>query len=122
MKTVATLAAAQAVPGVRAVQFNGTAWNAYEPGDTLPVTVAPTDVPQEVTMRQARLALQASGKLAAVQTAITAMVDPAKTNTQIWWDYSSTVIRSQPLVAQLGAAIGLTPTGIDDLFRTAATL
>lgn len=113
---------ARAVPGVIAIEA-GT-FKAYVSGDALPpymVVTSPT-IPQEVTMRQARLALNAAGKLAAVQTAINGMVDPNKTNTQIWWDYSSVVQRGQPIVASLGAAIGLDSAGIDNLFTTAATL
>jgi hypothetical protein len=119
---LATRELALATPNVREVSFNGTTWTAYEPGDILPARPSDNGVPQEVTMRQARLALQGASKLSAVQAAINLMAEPAKTQTQIWWDYSSTVVRSQPLVAQLGTAIGLTPTGIDDLFKTAATL
>lgn len=79
-------------------------------------------VPQVVTMRQARLALNAAGKLATVQAVIDSMPEPQKTNTQIWWDHSSAVERSQPLVQQLGAAIGLDSAGIDNLFIEAEKL
>lgn len=122
MKTLQTREQALSVPGVREIAFDGTAWTAYESGDTLPARPTDNGIPQEVTMRQARLALQAAGKLAAVQTVINGMAEPAKTNTQIWWEYSGTVVRSQPLVAQLGAAIGLTASGVDDLFKAAILL
>lgn len=78
--------------------------------------------PAEVTMRQARLALFGAGKLAAVDAAIDAMTEPAKTATRIWWEYSNALERGNPLVVQLGAALGLTPEQIDALFVTAHTL
>ena len=45
-------------------------------------------VPKEVTMRQARLALRAAGKLAAVAAAIEAMPSPTKEDAKIEWEYS----------------------------------
>lgn len=122
MKTKNFLSEALAVSGVREVQFNGTSWIAYEDGDELPARPADDGIPKVVTMRQARLALNAAGKLAAVEAAINGMSEPAKTNTRIWWDYSSTVERHQPLVAQLGAAIGLDSAGVDQLFIAAEKL
>lgn len=123
MKQCTSIAEAQAVPSVIAIQA-GTPVIAYQQGDTLPsyMVVTPSAIPQQVTMRQARLALFAAGKLASVQTVISGMADPQKTQTQIWWDNSSQVERGQPLVAQLGAAIGLAPADIDQLFVTASTL
>lgn len=67
-----------------------------------------------VTMRQARLALHAIGKLTAVNEAVAA--DPVA---EIEWNHASTVERSSPLVAQLVAALGL---DADALFEHAATL
>lgn len=122
MKTLPTLQQAIAVPNVLQVSYNGTQWTAYEPGDTLPARPTDNGIPQEVSMRQARLALENAGKTAAVQAVINGMAEPAKTQTQIWWEYSGFVQRGQPLVAQLGAAIGLTSAGIDDLFKAAILL
>jgi hypothetical protein len=79
-----------------------------------------TSVPQEVTMRQARLALMAAGKLGAVEDAINALPEPAKTAARIEWEYSQSVQRSRGIVAQLGAAIGLTSAQVDALFIDAA--
>lgn len=122
MKKKNTLAEALSVPGVREVLYDGVDWSAYEPGDQLPARPVDDGVPKVVTMRQARLALNAAGKLASVEAAINGMSEPAKTNTRIWWDYSSTVERCQPLVAQLGVAIGLDSAGIDQLFIAAEKL
>lgn len=79
-------------------------------------------VPQEVTMRQARLALYGAGLLPSVDAAIAGMTDPAKTAAQIEWNHSQTVQRSKGLVVQLGAALGLTEAQIDQLFITAQGL
>ena len=82
----------------------------------------PVVVPQEVTMRQARLALHAAGKLAAVNAAIAGLPDPPKTAALIEWEYSSTVRRDSQFVSLLGPAIGLDAAGLDALFIAAAKL
>jgi hypothetical protein len=84
--------------------------------------VDPNPVPDSVTMRQARLALFGAGKLAAVDAAIASMPSPYKEAAQIEWEFSGEVRRRQPLVLQLGPALGLTTEQIDNLFRQAATL
>lgn len=122
MKTFATLQEAQTVRDAVLIHFNGTTWDVYGAGDTLPPTPPASLVPGEVTMRQARLALNAISKLSAVDAAIAAMADPQKTEAQIEWGYSSTVQRASPLVAQLGAALGLDGAELDQLFVTAAAL
>ncbi|QDD62639.1 hypothetical protein EJD96_00020 (plasmid) [Herbaspirillum seropedicae] len=86
--------------------WDGTAWQS-----------APEPVPASVTQSQARRALLAAGKLAAVETAVAA----ADQDTQIVWQYAATVERGSPFVAALAAAVGLTDAQIDDLFRRAAT-
>ena len=82
----------------------------------------PTAVPQEVTMRQARLALHAAGKLLAVNAAISALPDPPKTAALIEWEYSSTVRRDSQFVAMLGPALGLDSAALDALFVAASKL
>jgi hypothetical protein len=75
-------------------------------------------VPQSVTPRQARLALLGAGLLDAVEAAIAA----GSRADQITWEFAVDVRRDYILIANMGAALGLTPVQIDDLFRTAATL
>jgi hypothetical protein len=82
----------------------------------------PTPIPQSVTMRQARLALLAAGKLASVTAAINALPSPQKEAAQIEWEYSQTVERNRGFVLLLGAALGLTDAQLDGLFLTAAGL
>lgn len=79
-------------------------------------------VPNEVTMRQARLALLATGKLAGVEAAIASLQEPQRTAAQIEWEYSNALQRSNPFVTQLGAALGLDDAGIDALFVEASKL
>ena len=94
------------------------AGNTPEPADPPP----PPGVPQAVTMRQARLALLAAGKLGQVAAAIAAMPSPAKEQASIEWEYSITVERQRPFVLQLGAALGLNDAALDALFTAAAAL
>lgn len=82
----------------------------------------PPTVPDRVTMRQARLALLAAGKLAAVGTAIKALPSPQKEAAQVEWDYSATVERASPVVALLASALGLDDAALDALFTAAAAL
>ena len=93
-----------------------------EEGDFPPPVPPPAPVPAEITMRQARLALLGAGKLAAVDTAIDAMVEPAKSAAKIEWEYSNTVQRHNGFVAALGPALGLTDAQIDALFLAAQAL
>jgi hypothetical protein len=78
--------------------------------------------PKEVTMRQARLALLQAGLLDGVIAAIAGMPSPQKQAAEIEWEYSNSLKRSQPLVSQLGAALGLNTAQLDALFLTASTL
>lgn len=76
-------------------------------------------VPQQVTMRQARLALLQAGLLVNVDAAIDSLASPDREVARIEWDYSSMVERSRPLVSMIGTALGLDAAGIDDLFVAA---
>jgi hypothetical protein len=78
--------------------------------------------PNEVTMRQARLALLDAGLLSSVQTAINNLQEPAKTKAQIEWDYSNALQRDNSFVSVLGAALGLNETALDSLFIAASKL
>lgn len=82
----------------------------------------PSLVPSSVTMRQARLALMAAGKLAAVESALAALSEPAKTAALIEWEYSNEVQRHNGFVSQLAPALGMTEAEIDALFIGAKAL
>lgn len=78
--------------------------------------------PQEVTMRQARLALLGASLLPTVEAAIASMTGNAGTSARIEWEYSNSLKRTQPLVMHLAMGLGLTSEQLDDLFLTASTL
>lgn len=75
-------------------------------------------VPQQVTLRQARLALLSAGLLDDVEMVITAAGRAA----QLEWEYAAVVERSNPAVAIVQQQKALTDAQIDDLFREAAKL
>jgi len=79
-------------------------------------------VPQSVTMRQARLALNAAGLLTTVNSAIAAMTGPAGEAARIEWEFSSTVERNRPLVQAMASALAMDDAAIDALFVSAAAL
>ncbi len=80
----------------------------------------PPPVPQEVTMRQAKLALLHAGHLATVTQAIAAMPGVEGEAARIEWEYSSVMQRNKPFVEGIGSAVGLTSEQIDQLFIAAA--
>ena len=75
-------------------------------------------VPQQVTMRQARLALLSAGLLDDVEMVIAAAGRAA----QLEWEYAAVVDRSNPAIAAVQQQEALTDAQIDDLFREAAKL
>ena len=79
-------------------------------------------VPQQVSMRQARLALLGAGLLATAQAAIDALPGSAGEAARIEWEYAGSVSRNSPLINSIGAGLGLTASQIDDLFRVAAAI
>lgn len=92
------------------------------PAPYVAAPLAPPEVPQVVTMRQARLALLAAGMLPTVEAAISALPDPPRTAARIEWDYSNEVHRDKPFVQMLGEALGLSAAQLDNLFIEAAKL
>lgn len=86
---------------------------AYVPPDPEPI-----QVPQTVTIRQAKLALLQAGLLDDVDAAV-AQADRA---TQIEWEYVTEVERSWPTLLTIQAALGLSEQQVDDLFIVAASL
>ena len=78
-------------------------------------TVAP--VPQSVTPWQMRRALNQLGLRAMVEAAVAAGDQDAKDG----WDYALEIRRDNPLLAGMGAALGMTDAQLDGLFRLAAS-
>jgi hypothetical protein len=91
--------------------------------DNLIAAHTPVEVPEEITPRQGRQALFLSGITeATVLAAFNSLSDPTKTMALIEWEYSTAFVRSNPLINNMGAALGLTPAQIDALFILGATL
>lgn len=84
--------------------------NTPEPADIPPVVIP------DISMRQARLALLADGLLDDVEAAL------STAEYKIWWDYSTTVERSNPLVIEVLTALGKTSEEIDQMFIGASQL
>lgn len=80
----------------------------------------PMAAPRVVSMRQARLALLAAGKLAAVDPAIDQMPSPQREEARIEWDYAMTVDRDSAVVRLLATALQLDDGELDALFTDAA--
>ena len=76
----------------------------------------PIPVPQQVTMRQARLELLSRGLL----DNVAATIAVAGRAAQIEWEYASTVDRDNPVIAAVQQRQHMTDEQIDDLFREAA--
>lgn len=84
--------------------------------ETVEPFIPPVYVPQQVTMRQARLALLDTGLLDTVEAALNSLPEPTKTRSLIEWNHGSTVERNSALVVQMANALGLDPTQVDNLF------
>lgn len=78
----------------------------------------PTVVGITITPVQGRLALLNAGLLDQVE----AMVKGADRATQLWYDYATQWERTNPILNELGAALGLTSAQIDNLFTQAAAI
>lgn len=85
-------------------------------------THAESLVPQQVTMRQARLALLQSGLYASVNSTIADMTGEVGDAARIEWEYSQTVMRQYPLITSLATILNLTDEQLDALFIQAAQL
>lgn len=96
----------------------GWAWD----GSTFTEPTITQEVPEAITMRQARLALLGAGMLGAVDAAINSLPSPMKEAAQIEWDYASQIRRDSQLIAHLAPGIGLTDAQIDGLFIAGAAL
>ena len=79
-------------------------------------------VPQNVSMRQARLALLGAGLLSTVDAAIAAQAEPLKSQIEIEWVYATEIDRQWPTLLALAPALGLDSEDLDNLFIAASQL
>lgn len=76
-----------------------------------------------LTARQIRLWLLSKGILPAhIDAVISSLPEPQKSAVQIDWEYATIFERSNPMINQLGVALGLTTEEIDIGFNEAKTL
>lgn len=95
-----------------------------KPFDASPVAgsevAIPTEQnPNEVSMRQARLALHRTGFLSSINTML---AQPGNEEALIEWEYATVVQKNSPLLSTLASQLGLTRVQIDELFALAKTL
>lgn len=116
MKTVNTISERNSVPN--AIKYVATAdgWDVYQIGDALPPEPAidGRQVPESITLFQARAALRASGNLDAVAAFMAS--DKATPEQKDAWEYSPVVPRDSDTVAQLTMLLGITKEDMDGLF------
>lgn len=97
----------------------------YDPDNPPPTPEVPEpepSVPSSVTMRQARLALLAAGKLQAVADAIAGLPSPQREAAQIEWEFASTVERGSAFLESLATLLELSSDDLDELFTAAVQL
>jgi hypothetical protein len=92
---------------------------AVEIVELAPAPVADT-VPTSVTPRQLRLALLAAGKLGEVTAFVGSGAAPEAA--VISWEYATEFLRSDPMLGQFAAMLGLTDEDVDALFIAAAQI
>lgn len=82
----------------------------------------PVQLP-DVTPRQIRQAMVLKGvSIAQIDAAIDSMPEPLKSLARIEWEYSTMFIRANPLVSQVGAALGWSSQQLDELWKFAKGL
>jgi hypothetical protein len=73
-------------------------------------------VPNQITMRQAKLMLSRVGLLSQANEIIESIPEPEGEEARIEWQYASVLERDHPLVLQLSDALELPDAQIDQLF------
>lgn len=79
-------------------------------------------IPTTVTMRQARLALLAVGKLQSISAAIAVLPSPQKEAVEIEWEFATSVERTSLIASVLASELGFDEASLDQLFIHAASL
>lgn len=82
----------------------------------------PVPVPSEVPAWRLHAVAEIAGLSGAIGTALSSLSGPAKIVASAAWYQGNTIERNSATVVALGAALGLTPTQLDELFIQAASL
>jgi hypothetical protein len=85
-------------------------------------TTPTNPVPTSVSMLAARLALSSAGYLKPAAEYIAAMPGPDGERARIFWEFAANIERNNPLVLQMGVALGIDPATLDQLFIAAAAV
>ena len=81
------------------------------------------EIPIQVTMRQARLALLQAGLLDDIETAINSIEDETiRKSIQIEWEYAMDIRRDWQALKLVTQQMGMTDDQLDELFLTASKL
>lgn len=75
-------------------------------------------IPVSVSPRQIRQALSRAGLRNAVEAAIAA----GDQDTKDWWEFATTFERNHLMVTTMGTGLGVSSSGLDDLFTLAGSL
>lgn len=119
MINVQTIQQANEIKNKIRVRKVSSGYDVYVRGDVVPpLPQSDNTVPQKVTPRQIRLALNDAGLRDAVEQAVTASDQSVKD----WWEYSLDIERKNPLIILMAAALNITEQQLDNLFISAATL
>lgn len=97
---------------------NGWLWDGVDATDPVIENPPAKVVPQQVSMRQARLALLDAGLLDDVE----AVIGAAGRAAQIEWEYAATVDRNHPVITIVQQQQSMTDSQIDALFTSAVEL
>lgn len=92
-------------------------------GEFIPpaVILQELQVPLSTNIRQLKLALLRINKLHLVPTAIASMASPEKEEVEIEWQYATDVSRTG-FIVPLSKVLGISDSGLDDLFIQASQL
>lgn len=86
-----------------------------------PDKVVSGNVPSEISIRQARLALLHYNLLDNVNSIINSIEGPQGNAARIEWEYATSIKRDSQLVTSIIPLLGLTEDQIDELFILAST-
>ncbi|KAB2673895.1 MAG: hypothetical protein DVB31_02950 [Verrucomicrobia bacterium] len=82
----------------------------------------PPTVPVEVPLWAFRAVLTVRGINTQVDGLIASLPEPDRTVARTQWEFGNYIVRGHPLIAALGAQIGMTTADIDEVFRLASSL
>ena len=82
----------------------------------------PQPVPGEIANWRAKAVLGLAGMLPAVEKALNAMPEPARTIALAAWNGGADLARNGPTVLAIAPVLNLTDAQVDDMFRQAAAL